>query len=1206
MANIVADLGKSILEKLMNNAIAESRYICCFSCIVKDFEDEKEVLKATRMTVDEYTKVEKRKGNNIRADVTFWQERAEELIHEDTQMKKTCFFGWCPNCKWRYSKGKQLANKKKEIERLLESKFDNGNVGISLNLPGVEYHSSQDYVSFESRKLTIKELSDALIDDSNFIIGFQGMGGTGKTTLAKEVGKELVQLTQFDHVIDTTVSYTLDIRKIQDDIAAPLGVDFKDKNNSERLKLLWSRLTDGEKILLILDDVWNPINFEEIGIPKKDNHKGCRILLTTREMRVCQSMGCEKIIQLGVLSKEDAWTLFKKHANISDSSSKRLLDKGRDITKECKGLPVAIAAIASSLRGKESWEVWKSTLKSLQKSVSKHDVDENLVDKCLRRSYHNLKDEGAKKLFPLCSLFPEDEELSDEILTRFCRGVRLFGEMDIKYDEPRDQVVTAKNKLVNSCLLVKAGKQSVKMHDLVRDVALRIANEEIQAVNLSDKNQKSLLERGENIKYLEFNSIEVIERCTLLEELYIVGTKVRFDLSRLHGKITFPPLERYVISDYLRTVDESLSRCVALPNIDAIFSEVTFKHLVQTSELLHLVRIKGAWRNLIPDIVPIDRGMNDLFQLVLTGSPQLRCLIDTTHIDSHRQSFFSKLIELKLHRMENFEKLCNGPFPSDFLNNLQSLNFRECINLRSILFKSKLNLCYLKTTKLSYCRKLVSLFQLSTCQSLLLLEELSIEDSEQLTNIIAAYERIREELKEEIVSGENDNKSCVSMFPKLKTLYISKCPHLEYILPSPTLSPQVVPLLETIRTHDCGELKYIFHEHQHEHASQDLHQEAKDIILGSLKEVSNIDYLHLWQRAQCLSKQPHILRNIKELELQNFSKTKSVFILSIAPMMLEKLRIQDRDELQHIIIDTRDDLVDNNLSYVFPKLKKISVKDASQRIELKNTDLWVQSCPKLSLTSTIEANQLRLKVVYYVYGENLSKYSIEILQYIARHFEDLITQDTSNENQTIEITEDIEVEPDVQAQSELASSEVNTNQSIAEIEHEIVEQVSSLKISLATTSPSKRHEAHSDEDDGGQITTPFSVITRENPTTKNVQEITETHAPENYNIGHEVQATSEHELTPPQVNGNQSIQATQTEYIQEGSDFKSNMFISVETKAKPSQKAEKGFVEEVTGLEIPLPNISPTDAANAKISPLDSLLHKTHSDVSVPYSVCLI
>ncbi|XP_027337501.1 disease resistance protein At4g27190-like [Abrus precatorius] len=873
MEEIGAKLSKSIFDRLMNCAIAELRYVCCFSDIVEDMEKEKKAW-------EESVKEEIRKGNNIRTNVTSWLKETEGLI-KDTQIKKTCFFGWCPNCKWRYSKGKQLAKKKKETERLLKS----GNVGISPHLPGVEYHSSQYYVYFDSRKPEIKELLDALKDDNNFTVGLQGMGGAGKTTLAIKVAKELRQLQQFHHhVIYTTVSYTPDIRRIQDDIAAPLGLDIKDKSESERRGLLWSRLTGDDKILLILDDVWNPINFDEIGIPREDNHKGCRIFLITREMRVCQSMGCEKTIQLGVLSEEDAWTLFKKHANLSDSSSKRLLDKGRDITKECKGLPVAIAPIASSLRDQESVEVWNSTLKSLQKGVGG-----DSVDTCLRRSYDNLKDDEAKKLFRLCSMFPEDEELSDEILTRFCIGVRLFGEVDNKYDEARDQVVTAKIKLVNSCLLVKAGKQSVKMHDLVRDVALRIANEEIQAVNVSNKNQKLLLEKRKNIKYLlcegksmdvlsckfdsskleilnvymdedrdeddcvevpnsffenmtelrvlhlsfktwrhvslslpqsfqsltnirslllesllledfsvlknlqnletldlvgfymdelpreiakleklrvlrlrrgvvkNLNSIKVIERCSSLEELYIVVSYRRvIDTAAMHEKITFPAFQRYIMKDNRIVMDESLSKCVAWTKIDAIFSEVTFKHLVQTSELLHLREIEGEWRNLIPDIVTMDRGMNDLIELYLSESPQLRCLIDTTRIDSHRRSFFSKLIELRLRAMDNFEELCNGPFPFDFLNNLQGLVISDCINLRSILFKSKLNLCYLKTIDLYKCPKLVSLFQLSTCQSLLLLEELSIHDCEQLKNIIV---RVNEELKNEIVGGENDNKS---------------------------------------------------------------------------------------------------------------------------------------------------------------------------------------------------------------------------------------------------------------------------------------------------------------------------------------------------------------------------------------------------------------------------------------------------------------
>ena len=87
------------------------------------------------------------------------------------------------------------------------------------------------------------------------------------------------------------------------------------------------RLTKGEKILVILDDVWGDINFDEIGIPFKDNCNGCRILVTTRNMSTCNKIGCEKIIQLEILPEEDGWILFKKHAGLSGSSSKSILEK---------------------------------------------------------------------------------------------------------------------------------------------------------------------------------------------------------------------------------------------------------------------------------------------------------------------------------------------------------------------------------------------------------------------------------------------------------------------------------------------------------------------------------------------------------------------------------------------------------------------------------------------------------------------------------------------------------------------------------------------------------------------------------------------------------------------------------------------------------------------------------------------------------------
>ncbi|KOM58370.1 hypothetical protein LR48_Vigan11g140400 [Vigna angularis] len=218
-------------------------------------------------------------------------------------------------------------------------------------------------------------------------------------------------------------------------------------------------------------------------------------------------MECEKIIQLDILPEEEGWILFQKHAALSNKSFKSILDRGRKISKECKGLPIAIALIGRSLKGSRLLEEWDVALKSLQKSMHVHDnIDESLrkVYTCLRYSYDNMKDETTKNFFLLCSLFREDEEISEELLVRLAKGAPLIDKINDNdsYDECRKKVIVAKYKLIDSCLLLNCKSGRVKMHDLVREMALWIANEEIVAVNTSKKNEMTKVEKGKDIKYL--------------------------------------------------------------------------------------------------------------------------------------------------------------------------------------------------------------------------------------------------------------------------------------------------------------------------------------------------------------------------------------------------------------------------------------------------------------------------------------------------------------------------------------------------------------------------------------------------------------------------------------------------------------------------------------------------------------------------------
>ena len=940
MEGCMTDVRKTLVEKLLNKAIEKSRYLFCFTCIVKEFDEEKVKLEAERATMTQRFDMATRKDKDVQFNAQLWQEQVDKLIQEDTEKKQSFFFGFCPDCIWRYKRGEELSTKIEEIKNLMEKGEKFENVELTRCLPGVERYSSQYYISFKSRELKYKELLDALKDDNNYMVGLHGMAGAGKTTLAKEVGKQLKTLELFRYVIDTTVSFDVDIKRIQDDIAGSLGLEWEDTNESDRPKRLWSRLTNGDKILVILDDVWKNLNFDGIGLPNSDNHKGCKVLATTHELGVCEQMGCGKTIQLELLTEEDALIMFKMYADLSNISSKSISGKVREITTLCKRLPVAIATIARSLKGKKSREEWDVALNCLQKPVSMGNIKEDLVDifKCLKFSYDYLKDEKAKGLFLLCSAFPEDEVISVEVLTRLGIGVSLFGEDYDKYNDARSQAIVAKNKLLNSCLLLETEEGDVRMHDLVREVAQWIANEEILVVNLFEKNQKSLVERSKNIKYLFFqgklmdlfssrfdgykleiliaktsmcesedvptslfenmaglrvlilfttgfdrkslslpksiqllmnirslliekvnllgdisvlgtvqsletlelewceidefspeiamlkklrllslkkctirsnNPFEVIQRCQSLEELYFLNS-----FNDFCREITLPTLQRYNLTDRLRTWNsfndsisiDSISKYVS--SAHNYFSEATYKYLMQTSEYFTLEGIKGC-RNLMPEMVPIDQGMNDLIVLHLIGGSPLQCLVDTKHINSQVPIVFSKLVVLELEKMEALEELCNGPIPFDFMNNLEKLSIFYCRNLRS-LFKCSLNLSNLKTVRIS-CQRLVSVFELSTSQSLPLLEELKIVDCEALENIITFERRVMD-----------DNKSCYSLFPKLKVLYILNCHQLQFILP--ILSAQDLVSLEEITIWQCHKVEYIFGQQQ-------------DVKLTSLKEV---------------------------------------------------------------------------------------------------------------------------------------------------------------------------------------------------------------------------------------------------------------------------------------------------------------------------------------------------------------------------------
>ncbi|MED6215963.1 hypothetical protein PIB30_003166 [Stylosanthes scabra] len=517
----------SVARDLVCGAVDELSYPCCFNNFVDGLQQKEDKLIRTRNSVKNRVKHSKKQAIKNTEVFDAWLEESSPLKNnvEDLLKKartnKSCCFGLCPNWIWRYHLAKKLSRKKQEIEKCIEEGKEYMQFERVASLPPPRHLSEAKRLKFESMQYPYEQILEALKDEKVTTIGLYGMGGCGKTTMALELMRTAETEHLFDMVLFVPVSSKVEVRKIQDKIASMLQFEFPEDGERERAQRLSKRLTlDDESTLVILDDVWQLLDFGEIGIPSGEDHGNCKVLITTRSGTVCGLMDCQRIIHLATLTDEEAWLLFQKQANISKDMDNNLKQLGRLISDECKGLPVAIAAMAGTLKGKAE-DDWRVALDRLRRSIPVN-IEKGLQDpyNCLRVSYNNLDTEEAKSLFLLCSVFPEDFNIPVETLIRIAIGLGIVGEVR-SFEGARNEVSWAKNVLISSCLLsFSCGDdegECVKMHDLVRNIALWIAKEENKVVKCAL--EKDVTFESNSIKYLWCKEVPIDLDCSSIELL---------------------------------------------------------------------------------------------------------------------------------------------------------------------------------------------------------------------------------------------------------------------------------------------------------------------------------------------------------------------------------------------------------------------------------------------------------------------------------------------------------------------------------------------------------------------------------------------------------------------------------------------------------------------------------------------------------------
>jgi len=500
MEDFFLSIATKIVEYAVFPILDHAKYLCCLHNFASNLPNVKEQLELTRESVNERIREATNKTEKVESVVEKWLKDVEKVLNEVqlleeriSNVNKSYLRRQC-----QYSLAKEMARKTTKMIQLdRNSKFES--FSMITELPGMEYYSSNDFTMFKSTKASYNKLLEALKNKSVFMIGLVGLGGSGKTTLAKEVGKKAEEMKLFEKVVMATVSQPPNVISIQDQIADQLSLKINEVSDIGRAKRLSKRLREGTT-LLILDDVWEKLNFEALGIPFDESCKTCCVLLTTRNREICNLMQCQSIIKLDLLTDNEAWTLFSKYANVTDVSSEPLNGVAKKIINECKGLPIAIVTVASTLKGK-TIEDFELALSRLENSKPL-DIPKGLISPyvCLELSYNNLTNQLAQSLLLLCSMFPEDYEIDLEDLFRFVRGFRTVGTF-ATMENARREMHEAIDILKSCFLLMQARtKENVKMHDLVRDVALWIASKSGQAIFTGTEVDPSVLADDEIMK----------------------------------------------------------------------------------------------------------------------------------------------------------------------------------------------------------------------------------------------------------------------------------------------------------------------------------------------------------------------------------------------------------------------------------------------------------------------------------------------------------------------------------------------------------------------------------------------------------------------------------------------------------------------------------------------------------------------------------
>ncbi|XP_066359452.1 putative disease resistance protein RGA3 isoform X1 [Miscanthus floridulus] len=589
----------------------------------------------------------------------------------------------------------------------------------------VPFYTTVDETSVFGRDQEKNQITSELIETNSQqrikIVSVIGLGGSGKTTLAKLVFNDGNIENHFEVRLWVHVSREFVVEKLVEKLFEAIAGDMPEHLPLQHVSRTISDKLAGKRFLAVLDDVWTEdrVDWERFMVHLKSGAPGSSILLTTRSRKVAEAVDSSYAYDLPFLSKEDSWKVFQQCFGIAMKAlDTEFLQVGIEIVNKCGGVPLAIKVIAGILHGMKGIEEWQSISNSNLLDVQD---DEHRVSACLWLSFVHLPDH-LKPCFVYCSIFPRGYVINRRHLISQWIAHGFVPTNQAR--QPEDVGIGYFDSLLKVGFLQDQNPDQdwstsdevrCKMHDLIHDLARQILQDEfVSEIETNDQINRC--------RYLSLTSCTGKldnKLCGKVRALYVSGRDLTFDKTMDKQCCVRTIILKYITADslplfiskfkYMGHLEISNVNCEALPealshcwNLQAIHVLKCTRLAVVPETIGKLKKLRTLELNHVWSIKSLPQSIGDCDNLRSLYLEYCGIKDIPNSLEKVKNLRILSIVECynlqKLPPSESFGKLWN----------LQTLTLKFCWGLRN-LPQCMTSLSHLESLDLGYCSDLVEL-----------------------------------------------------------------------------------------------------------------------------------------------------------------------------------------------------------------------------------------------------------------------------------------------------------------------------------------------------------------------------------------------------------------------------------------------------------------------------------------------------------------